>query len=294
MKQKAYYFSNNLKKQMRRRKWEMEQMLSILKIDPALLRGFIVNSRKVLKSISEKYETHSGTDFSELLTFTFQIIHNLKGNSIVIGLQILTDRFHRIEDAISKLKDSPKVVGNDFLNILYEINEVDIIVGNMGDMLRKVANIYNKFSGEEQTDTNYDLIDSLKRGLVKMSEDSGKAINFIFNNDKNLSIPKLIQDPVKDIMIQLMRNSIAHGIEAPNVRIAKRKLIKGNITVAIDEDDSGDEMIISYKDDGSGLNTVQIVEKAINKNIIPESDRDKMTEDQIIDLLFSDGFSNQR
>ena len=37
-----------------KKKMEMEQMLSILKIDPALLRGFIVNSRKVLKSISAK------------------------------------------------------------------------------------------------------------------------------------------------------------------------------------------------------------------------------------------------
>jgi len=274
-----------------KKKMEMEQMLSILKIDPALLRGFIVNSRKVLKSISSKYEQHDGENFDELLTFTFQIIHNLKGNSIVIGLQILTDRFHKIEDGITKLKDNPKVVGNDFLTILYEINEVDIIVENMSDMLRKVANIYNKFSGEEQTDTNYDLIDSLKRGLSTMSEDTGKAINFNFANEKNLNIPKIIQDPVKDILIQLMRNSIAHGIEAPNVRIAQRKLIKGNIAVTLDNDEVSDEIILSYRDDGSGLNTAQIIEKAINKNILQESERDKLDEAQIVDLLFSDGFS---
>ncbi|MEP5612547.1 MAG: nitrate- and nitrite sensing domain-containing protein [Cyclobacteriaceae bacterium] len=274
-----------------KKKMEMEQMLSILKIDPALLRGFIVNSRKVLKSISTKYEEHDGVNFDELLTFTFQIIHNLKGNSIVIGLQILTDRFHKIEDGITKLKDNPKVVGNDFLTILYEINEVDIIVENMSDMLRKVANIYNKFSGEEQTDTNYDLIDSLKRGLSTMSEDTGKAINFSFTNDKNLNIPKIIQDPIKDVLIQLMRNSIAHGIEAPNVRIAQRKLIKGNIAVTLDENEVSDELILTYRDDGSGLNTAKIIEKAINKNILQESERDKLSEDQIVDLLFSDGFS---
>ena len=275
-----------------KKKMEMEQMLSILKIDPALLRGFIVNSRKVLKSISEKYEEHDPTEeIKELLTFTFQIIHNLKGNSIVIGLQILTDRFHKIEDAITKLEDNPKVVGSDFLNILYEINEVDMIIANMGEMLRKVANIYNKFSSEEQSDTNYDLIDSVKRGLIRMSEESGKAVNFVFNNEKNLSIPKLIQDPVKDVMIQLMRNSIAHGIEAPNVRIAKRKLIKGTIEISLDEAEGGKELVLTYKDDGSGLNTAQIVEKAITKKLISESERDKITQDQIIDLLFSDGFS---
>lgn len=274
-----------------KKKMEMEQMLSILKIDPALLRGFIVNSRKVLKSISEKYENHSGSDFEELLNFTFQIIHNLKGNSIVIGLQILTDRFHKIEDSITKLKDNPKIAGNDFLNILYEINEVDIIVGNMSDMLRKVANIYNKFSGEEQSDTNYDLIDTVKRGLMTMSEETGKAINFNFVNEKNLTIPKAIHDQVKDVMIQLMRNSIAHGIEAPNVRIAKRKLIKGNISVTLDEEPGSGEILLTYKDDGSGLNTAQIVEKAINRKVITEADRDKLGEDEIVDLLFSDGFS---
>ena len=96
---------------------------------------------------------------------------------------------------------------------------------------------------------------------------------------------------MKDIIIQLMRNSIAHGIEAPNVRIAQRKLIKGTIAITIDEDPASDEMILAYRDDGSGLNTAQIVEKAINKNIIPETDRDKMSDEQIVDLLFSDGFS---
>lgn len=274
-----------------KKKLEMEQMLSILKIDPALLRGFIVNSRKELKGISDKYETHPDEDYKELLQFTFQIIHNLKGNSIVIGLQILTDKFHKIEDAITKLQDAGKVLGSDFLTILYEINEVDIIIANMGEMLRKVAGIYNKFSNEEQSDTNYDLIDSLKRGLNTMSEESGKAVNFIFNNEKNLNIPKVIQGDVKDIMIQLMRNSIAHGIESPNVRIAQKKLIKGNITVSLDQHESGSELILTYQDDGNGLNTAQIVDKAINKNIISESERDSLSNDQIVDLLFSDGFS---
>ncbi len=273
-----------------KKKMEMEQMLSILKIDPALLRGFIFNARKVLKSISDKYEDHDGVDYKELLTFTFKIIHNLKGNTIVIGLQILTDRFHKIEDLIAKLEDKARVEGNDFLTILYEINEADLIVESMGDMLRKVANIYNKFSGEEQTDTNYDLIDNLKRGLMRMSEESGKAVEFDFQNEKNVNIPKLAQDGLKDIIIQLMRNSIAHGIEAPNVRISKRKLIKGNISIILDQD-SPDEFIVNYRDDGNGLNTAQIVEKAINNGVLTEEQRDKITEEQIVDLLFSDGFS---
>ena len=269
---------------------EMEQMLSILKVDPSLLRGFMFNTKKELKIISDKYEEHESSDYKELLTFTFQVVHGLKGNSIVIGLQMITDRFHKIEELIDNLKDKQQIEGNDFLTILYEINKVDMVIESMEDLLRKISNINNKFLGEEQTDANYSLIDTLKRWLLRMSEDGGKAVEFHFDNPENLSIPKLAQDAVKDIIIQLMRNSIVHGIEAPSLRIARKKLIKGKITVSLNRG-SSDHIILSYEDDGNGLDTEEIIDKAIKSGLLSETQRNTTTREEVMELLFTDGFS---
>ena len=273
-----------------RKKQEMEQILSILKIDPELLRGFIYYSGKELKSISERYESNKNQDFSKLLNFTFRTIHNLKSNAVAIGLELMSDKFHKIEESIIKLQDK-KIAGNDFMTILYEINEVDTIIEEMHEMFRKVAKVYNKFSSDQPTvDSN--LIDVLKRGLRMMSEETGKAGELTFLNDKNIAIPDKYEIPFKDIMIQLIRNSISHGIETPSIRAVMRKLIKGTITIKLDESENG-QMIVSYRDDGQGLNLEEIRKKAVFKKLISEEEARNLDNEKTVDLIFMEGFSTR-
>ncbi len=88
----------------KKKKQETEQVLSILKIDPSLIRGFLYNAKRTLKGISERYEANKDRDLKALLDFTFETIHNLKGNAVVIGLDIMSEKFHEVEEAIESLK----------------------------------------------------------------------------------------------------------------------------------------------------------------------------------------------
>ncbi|MGB3467740.1 MAG: nitrate- and nitrite sensing domain-containing protein, partial [Cyclobacteriaceae bacterium] len=268
------------------KKLETEQLLSILKIDPSLLRGFLFNSRKGLRSISEEYELNGDKDMSQLLDFTFRTIHNIKGNASHTGLQIVTDKLHNIEDSIMALKGK-SVKGNDFLSLLYEMDEVDKILIYMSELLRKVADIYKNFPTTGHVVSNILVIDSLEKGLHRISKEIGKDVNFDFDNESNLVIPDHYITPFKDVMIQLIRNSLAHGIEDRAERIAQGKIEKGTISITLDESDSN-EILIAYFDDGRGLDLKKIQESAISRGIIPgklESDK------KILELLFKSGFS---
>ncbi len=268
---------------------ETELMLSILKIDPSVLRGFLYNSRKSLRSISESYEKQDSTNFETLLEFTFQTVHNIKGNAVLIGVTLITEKLHTIEESIAKLRGRD-ISGNDFLTILYEIDSVDKIIADMQDLLLKVADVYRKFPSQGHVVSNILVIDTLERGLNRMSKEVGKDVNFTFSNDKNVVIPDHYTTPFKDIMIQLMRNTLSHGIEAPNTRVKEGKLIRGNISVTLDHN-SFDEMVVTYRDDGQGLDLNQIKEKALLKGLVSEMQADNLKDDEIRDLIFHPGFS---
>ncbi len=268
------------------KKIETEQLLSILKIDPSLLRGFLFNSRKGLRSISEEFERNGDNDMGDLLTFTFQAIHNIKGNASLIGLQLVTDKLHKIEETITSMKQK-NVTGNDFLSLLFEIDELDKVLVYMSELLRKVADIYKNFPTTGHVVSNILVIDSLEKGLHRISKEIGKEVNFDFENDKNIVIPDNYITPFKDVMIQLIRNSLSHGIEPRHDRLALNKIEKGNISITLDQEEEN-EMTIIYFDDGEGIDLKKIQESAISKGIIAHKLNDK---DKIIDLLFHSGFS---
>ncbi len=286
---KSVLLQKHLEEAETKKKQETEQVLSILKIDPSVMRGFLFNSKKTLTQISEKYESNDGEDYSELLDYTFETIHNLKGNASVIGLELMSAKFHEIEEGITQLKGRD-IKGKDFLSVLYEIDQADKMLNEMNVMLRKVANIYRTIPSEGQVVSNIMVINTLQKGVETLSEETGKSVNFNINNEDNVVIPEQYINPFRDSMIQLIRNSLAHGIEPASERMAQGKSSKGNIIVDISTTQD-DELLVSYKDDGAGLDIDKIKEQAVTRNIISEFEAEKMADDEVPALIFHAGFS---
>jgi chemosensory pili system protein ChpA (sensor histidine kinase/response regulator) len=85
----------------------------------------------------------------------------------------------------------------------------------------------------------------------------------------------------------MLRNSIAHGIETPEVRRGKGKPEVGTITVTVSRE--GGEIVIQVADDGGGLDTASIRKKAEAKGLIIENA--DMTDDEVMQLVLTPGFS---
>jgi chemotaxis protein histidine kinase CheA len=283
----------HLEESEKKKKQETEQVLSILKIDPSLIRGFLYNAKRTLRGISERYEANKKKNLVELIDFTFQTIHNLKGNAVVIGLDLMSNKFHEIEDAVEKIRGK-QITGKDFLTILYEMDEADKMIDDMSAMLRKVADIYRKYPSGGHVVSNIILINTLEKAVKVMSNKVEKPVDFFFNNEANLVIPDDYINSFKDIMIQLIRNSIAHGIEERNVRMNSGKLIGGTITVELDQPDGGELLQITYSDDGRGLDIKKITENAVTRNLITEYEANNLTRERAAEFIYETGFSTSK
>jgi len=271
-------------------KREADQLLSILRVDPNLLKDYLDSAKEGLQGISNRYEGYVEQDFSDLINFTFNIIHVLKGDALLIDLQILADRFHEIENTITNLRKKEKLMGVDFIRVLYDINDTNLIIYNLQKLLNRLSSSNKGFTIETNiSDSNELFINSLNKGLLRMTEETGKRANLKFI-DHDLIIPEKYKLSIKNLAIQLMRNSLTHGIEKPEdrVKVGKPEISTINMTVDLPDQNT---FTFSYHDDGRGLNLRKITEKALEKNLITNEELKRMGDDEMIDLIFLDNLS---
>jgi chemotaxis family two-component system sensor histidine kinase/response regulator PixL len=106
-------------------------------------------------------------------------------------------------------------------------------------------------------------------------------------------IDKAIAEKLYDPLLQLVRNAFDHGIESPEKRCERGKNEQGLIEICAYH--KGNQTIIEVRDDGQGLNLESIRKRAIDLNLIPDDDNPQyyhhQTESELIDLMFSPGFS---
>lgn len=119
-----------------------------------------------------------------------------------------------------------------------------------------------------------------------LSRTMGKKINLVLSGEQT-ELDKTVMEKIGDPLVHLIRNSLDHGIETPEERIKLGKPETGIIT--LNAFHQGGKIVIQIIDDGAGLNKAKIIEKAKQKNLIPEEQR--LTNDQIHDLIFKPGFS---
>ena len=100
--------------------------------------------------------------------------------------------------------------------------------------------------------------------------------------------PKIIEE-IKTPLIHIIRNSIDHGIETPEERIALNKPETGKIILSAKQ--SNNKVIIKIIDDGRGININKIKEKAVSKGFLTPEELSHMTDNQIMELIFTPGFS---
>ncbi len=106
---------------------------------------------------------------------------------------------------------------------------------------------------------------------------------------KDTELDKSLLEAIRDPMTHMIRNSVDHGIEEPDIRLSNGKPEEGNITIRAYHE--GGHVIIEITDDGKGINPVVISEKAVQKGLITQEQADRMSEAQILNIIFAPGFS---
>ncbi|MGF1644048.1 MAG: chemotaxis protein CheA [Thiotrichales bacterium] len=119
-----------------------------------------------------------------------------------------------------------------------------------------------------------------------LSQKLGKKIDLKISGE-GTELDKTVLEKIGDPLVHLVRNSLDHGIEMPEKRVAEGKSETG--TIHLNAYHEGGNIVIEVTDDGAGLNKDRILKKAIERGIV--SSDHVMTDDEIYNLIFQAGFS---
>ncbi len=128
------------------------------------------------------------------------------------------------------------------------------------------------------------------RIVRSMSRDLGKEVDLQIIGEET-ELDRSVVDEIGDPLIHLIRNAMDHGLESPEERLAAGKSRCGTLVLAAVHE--GNQIIISIKDDGRGIDTDRVGRKAIEKGLISEEQFTSMGQREIFDLLFLPGFSTK-
>ncbi len=133
------------------------------------------------------------------------------------------------------------------------------------------------------------LVEVFPPMVRKIARDQHKEIDFTIHGAE-LEIDKRILEELKDPLIHLIRNSIDHGIDIPEVRKQQNKTPRGKINLSFLAKASG-HVEVTISDDGKGVNKEQVLKAAVKAGIISSESAEKMNPDEIPFLIFQSGVS---
>jgi len=149
-------------------------------------------------------------------------------------------------------------------------NELQLVV--MKTRMIKIGKVFNKFP----------------RLVRDLSRDAKKQIEIVIKGEET-ELDKTLIEEINDPLVHLVRNSVDHGIEKPEIRKANGKNPVGTLTLSAEHE--GNNIIITIEDDGKGIDPEIIKAKVVEKGLISAEKAKELTRQEILNLIFIPGFS---
>jgi two-component system chemotaxis sensor kinase CheA len=185
---------------------------------------------------------------------------NLVGELVLARNQVLQ---------FSNLAEDPAIVApSQRLNLI----TTELQEGVMKTRMQPIGNIWSKFP----------------RTVRDVAMTCGKQVRIeMFGQETELD--KTIIEAIKDPLTHLVRNSVDHGIERPEARVAAGKHAEGCVTLRAYHE--GGQVNIEISDDGAGLDQEKIRRKAVERSLLTAEKAAQLSEREILNLIFLPGFS---
>ncbi len=196
------------------------------------------------------------------------------------SIRVPADRLDRLVDLVGEMvtiqsRLSQTALGREDAELISIAEEVERLTAELRDntlniRMLPIGTTFSKF----------------KRLVRDLSQELGKEIE-LTTAGADTELDKTVIEKLNDPLVHIIRNSIDHGIEAPEKREAAGKKRQGTIRLAAIH--SGDSVIIEIVDDGAGLNEEAIRRKAVEKGLVGE--QELLSRHEVFQLIFAAGFS---
>jgi two-component system chemotaxis sensor kinase CheA len=131
------------------------------------------------------------------------------------------------------------------------------------------------------------VFDRFPRVVRDASRAVGKQVEFVVEG-KDIELDRSMLDEIGDSLVHMLRNSVDHGIETPDVRVAAGKSPTGKLILSAARDRSA--VVIRVSDDGKGIDRDRVLARAKRDGLVDES-KTELNEDELLRLIARPGFS---
>jgi signal transduction histidine kinase len=291
--------SKRVRTSERQRVRQFELVLAILDAEPEALDGFMRSARARLGAIDAAL---SPADFASAagkttllrgrLDIVLRQVHDVKGNAALLQLDHFEAKAHEFEERIQTLREQPSLRGDDFLALVAALGDFRSDLDDLEVLRAKLAGI--KRNAEWRREGGDDVVASLGALVARLATKWGKVATFVAPGFDTRTLSPQRRTAVTDVLIQLVRNSVVHGVETPSEREALGKPRGATIEVERIPSTMPGGFAFVYRDDGRGLDAERIRARAIEIGLLSVHDAATIDESQVAGLIFEPGFSTAR
>jgi len=270
---------------------QLEMLSTILQADRDSLNDFISNTNRHIQSINTVLKSQ-GEDNASLhgkVDAIYREVHSMKGESSALKLSGFTNMAENFEANLNRLKQTPRLSGENFLGLAVQLEELIRLNHTIEDLLAKIgSNAPIVLNGNEAAAAPRSNNSRHAMFVADIAKRNHKEAAFTYSGLESTG-SDTVDGVIGEIAIQLLRNAVVHGIETPDVRNKRGKLPVGHVHMSLQE--QGDKFLLTVEDDGNGIDYDAIAQKAVNLGKYTLDEVAKLDKRKLVSLLFSPGFS---
>lgn len=294
----------------------------------SLLMGSIVNDSDEVKTFYKS--THEGLreindllrddnqqhdDNIHKLEDIFRTVHRLKGNAGAVGVSLIETSAHQFESKIQELLEQPQIDGKQILSLTvhlkHMISELDFLeqlsakvnakqshakpvlaTVNTNPVVQMNDVAVSGSSNLDAAETPQAEMSELERFTMEVAGRQGKMVKVEKVGFDDFDISKPAEAEIDALCIQLIRNSVAHGIELPDERRELGKPSEGRIVINMKMRDET-RVLLRVWDDGRGFDFDAIRRIAVERDLVAADVAAVLSKSELVRFIFVSGFSTR-
>jgi len=276
---------------------QLEILFGILHIDPSELETFCKLVETELNTINQtlRAEDFAGATgqriaaLRERLNAVFRSVHNVKGNACYLRLDYFQRAAEAFESKISELLERPTLSGDDFLAVVVAQAGLRADLADLTELRKKLSAMRQSGTAHAGLPEVSVVADGLRELVRKVSKELGKEAELQIDSYALNTVALSRKDLVRDVLIQLARNSLAHSIETPGERKDRGKPAKARIAIRGLPRTPDGLVGVAFRDDGRGLDLPKIRKRAESAGLLEPSGSYSPAE--VAQCIFAQGFS---
>ncbi|MBF2057698.1 MAG: response regulator [Cyanobacterium sp. T60_A2020_053] len=252
----------------------------------SLLEGALIDSRKRNQSIVKEQLARAENKNNTVVPTTGFISNEPTSPNPLELDELELDRFtgfHLLSQEIIELIVRVRESTSD---IQFLVDETD----QLGRNLRQITTQLQEQINKSRMVPFAQNADRLPLPIRKIAQSYNKQVQLKVEG-RDVLIDKMILEHLWDPLLQIVKNSVTHGIEQPEERQANGKAPMGTITVRAFL--QGPQTVISISDDGAGIDAHKVKQKAIQQKLITPAQAQNLKDQEVYEFLFNAGFTTK-